>query len=111
MAVYKNNELIYILDTKWKLIYEKQTYDNDIEDNKKGISQSDMYQLFAYGKKYQVNKVVLIYPKWDNFNDSFNFKLDDDDLTLEVCPFELGSEDKNSLGALINSITLSTINT
>jgi 5-methylcytosine-specific restriction enzyme subunit McrC len=88
IGVYENNKLISILDTKWKLI------DGTIEDNKKDISQSDVYQLFAYGKKYNVNKVVLIYPKWQRFNDSFDFKLGDD-LLLEIKPFDLTDNDFN----------------
>jgi len=46
-----------ILDTKWKLI-------NDVE---KDLSQADLYQMYAYGKKYEKdkpnpNKLFLIYP-------------------------------------------------
>ena len=26
------------------------------------IAQSDMYQMYAYGKKYETEKVVLLYP-------------------------------------------------
>jgi 5-methylcytosine-specific restriction enzyme subunit McrC len=88
MAIYENNNLKYILDTKWKLIDENKIYENGNEDKKKGINQSDMYQLFAYGKKYKVNKVVLIYPQWTKFKTSFNFKLEDN-LMLKVCPFKL----------------------
>ena len=40
-----------IADTKWKII-----------QSEKDISQSDMYQLFAYGKKYANEKLYLIYP-------------------------------------------------
>jgi 5-methylcytosine-specific restriction enzyme subunit McrC len=45
---------VIIADTKWKNITEE-----------KDISQSDMYQLFAYGKKYKNNQLYLIYPKLD----------------------------------------------
>lgn len=41
-----------IADTKWKIIQDE-----------KDISQVDMYQLFAYGKKYKNQKLFLIYPK------------------------------------------------
>ncbi len=85
IAIYEGEQLKVILDTKWKLINQNQ------EDNKKGISQSDMYQLFAYGKKYGVKKVVLIYPQHDNFKEEFAFKFDDD-LCLGVQPFELNND-------------------
>lgn len=48
-----------VLDTKWKLLDENSKYNYD-------ISQGDMYQMYAYAKKYNVEEVFLIYPynKW-----------------------------------------------
>ena len=56
IVVYRDNTREIILDTKWKRlnINQKKNY---------GISQSDMYQMYAYAKKYDVNKVVLLYPQ------------------------------------------------
>lgn len=50
----KEGETI-ILDTKWKKL---------IDDANKnyGISSLDMYQMYAYSKKYTANKIILIYP-------------------------------------------------
>jgi hypothetical protein len=45
-------------------------------------------------KKYNAKKVVLIYPKWQKFNDSFDFQLGDD-LLLKVKPFDLTDNDFN----------------
>lgn len=44
-----------IIDTKWKRL---------IADRRKnyGISQADMYQMYAYAYKYDVNEVMVIYP-------------------------------------------------
>lgn len=42
----------YIADTKWKIVKSKDD-----------ISQADLYQLYAYGKKYECNKLYLIYPR------------------------------------------------
>lgn len=50
----KEGETI-ILDTKWKKLY------NDFNKNY-GISNLDMYQMYAYSKKYNANKIILIYP-------------------------------------------------
>ncbi|NOH63459.1 McrC family protein [Vibrio sp. RE88] len=72
-----------ILDTKWKLL--------DIEENNYGLSQSDLYQMFAYGHKYLNGKgdLFLIYPAHQFFNKpiecSFEFS---DTLKLWVVPFE-----------------------
>ena len=50
----------FILDTKWKVL-------SDSAYNKYGISQGDMYQMYAYHKKYQtkpedVSGCFLLYP-------------------------------------------------
>ncbi len=54
---------IYVLDTKWKLLSRtKANY---------GISQADMYQMYAYQKKYHALNVTLLYPATDALN-TFN---------------------------------------
>jgi len=79
------------------LIDENKIYENGNQDDKKGISQSDMYQLFAYGKKYGVKKVVLIYPQWVNFKKEFSFKIDGD-LDLCVKSFALDDDKMTDFG-------------
>lgn len=96
LAIYDKSELLVILDTKWKLIDQNKQYENGNEDPKSGISQADMYQMFAYGKKYfkshQDAKLVLIYPYWGKFNQPLGpFKFDDK-LTLDVVPFDLAAD-------------------
>lgn len=76
---------IAILDTKWKLIST-----ND-KANKYGLSQSDFYQLFAYGHQYlkASGQLFIIYPLTTAFNSplpSFDFSTD---LRLWVIPFDL----------------------
>ncbi len=51
----QTDQALFIADTKWKILsQEKQNY---------GISQSDIYQIFAYLAKYQCKRGFLIYPK------------------------------------------------
>ena len=50
----KESETCIVMDTKWKLL--------NLYSSNYGISQSDMYQMYAYGKKYKTEKVVLLYP-------------------------------------------------
>lgn len=45
-----------IADTKYKLVY----YDN--LDPKKGISQSDLYQMLAYAVRFGIQEIKLFYP-------------------------------------------------
>lgn len=50
----KSDGVVFVMDTKWKLLAEgKPNY---------GISQADMYQMYAYQKKYGAQNVTLIYP-------------------------------------------------
>ena len=50
-----------IIDTKWKML--KNTPRSNY-----GISQTDMYQMYAYAKKYETNEIWLLYPINDEFN-------------------------------------------
>lgn len=55
LVLKKNNENLIIMDTKWK---------NLIDNPRKnyGIAQSDMYQMYAYSKKYGTSEIWLLYP-------------------------------------------------
>ena len=44
-----------VIDTKYKIRHKK--------DSKKGISQTDMYQMLAYSIRREIDQVLLIYPK------------------------------------------------
>lgn len=56
----KDNAVIFIADTKWKIL--------NFSRNDYGVSQSDLYQVFAYLSKYQCQNGILIYPKIDDEN-------------------------------------------
>jgi 5-methylcytosine-specific restriction enzyme subunit McrC len=45
-----------IADTKYKIVY------SDESDPKKGISQTDLYQMLAYAVRFEVNEIILFYP-------------------------------------------------
>jgi len=86
--IQEGSNAIIVLDTKWKLISTKN------RENKYGLSQSDFYQLFAYGHKHLAGKgeMFLIYPQSDNFKDvlpQFDFSAD---LKLWVVPFDLNND-------------------
>ena len=69
---------IYIMDTKWKVLSEeKANY---------GISQADMYQMYAYQKKYEAQNVTLLYPKTGQVQkEDIEFREDyDDGVTVRV---------------------------
>ncbi len=68
-----------IADTKWKIIQSE----NDIK-------QSDMYQLFAYGKKYANEKLYLIYPADGEKQPKLFYKYENK-LNLRVLYFDVQS--------------------
>jgi 5-methylcytosine-specific restriction enzyme subunit McrC len=78
----------WVLDTKWKRI------DAANREDKYGLSQSDFYQMYAYGQKYMTGqgRMALIYPRSGGFVDAlppFSFS---ESLHLHVLPFDLDAE-------------------
>lgn len=55
IVVRKNGEPILIIDTKWKRLKPDPNMNY-------GISQADMYQMYAYSKKYHTSDIWLLYP-------------------------------------------------
>jgi 5-methylcytosine-specific restriction enzyme subunit McrC len=88
IVIERDSQPIAILDTKWKAIDQNAPKENY------GISQADMYQLFAYGSKYEGNpKLFLIYPENENFQEQlYSFNYSKDALELQVVPFRLNRE-------------------
>lgn len=88
---HKLYEHVIIVDTKWKIL--DQTAGNNSE--KYGISQTDLYQMLAYGYKYQQNNepcadMILIYPYHDQFTATLPmFEFHAENLKLHVVPFKL----------------------
>ncbi len=75
VARRKADSNVFVMDTKWKILKaNKVNY---------GISQADMYQMYAYQKKYSsestTKNITLIYPQTDEFsaNDRLTFKSQD----------------------------------
>lgn len=55
IVITRTNSSRIILDTKWKRLVDRPRINY-------GISQSDMYQMYAYSKKYGASEVWLLYP-------------------------------------------------
>ena len=60
IVIRKDNRTI-ILDTKWKRLYKNE--------KNYGISREDMYQMYAYSKKYETSEVWLLYPINEDMRD------------------------------------------
>ena len=76
----------FIADTKWKIVSSRDD-----------ISQADLYQLYAYGKKHPCDgKLHLIYPKIDDIRQkTMNFRYDDK-MLLEILYFDLEKDENNA---------------
>jgi len=84
--VARKHEKTLVMDTKWKRLNKNNRHHD--------ISQSDLYQLYAYGKKYAakakegLNPVLyLLYPWNENFTKPRTFFYEDKNpMCLKVCP-------------------------
>lgn len=85
ISLMRGNRPAFILDAKWKALTAKP------EDS---IDQSDLYQLFAYGKKYGVPEVALIYPQSEAFSKPVRYGFDKD-LSLVCFPFDVEAPEKS----------------
>jgi 5-methylcytosine-specific restriction enzyme subunit McrC len=78
----------WVLDTKWKRV------DESMREEKYGLSQSDFYQMFAYGTKYMGGEghMALIYPRSTMFHQALPPFFFSPELQLHVLPFDLDRE-------------------
>lgn len=91
IVLRKENRTV-IMDTKWKRLK------NNAKINY-GISQSDMYQMYAYAKKYNTGEIYLLYPLAEGFSDvdniSFRTNKKDGDILVKVCFLDLANVEKS----------------
>ena len=73
----KTDGAIFVMDTKWKLLADnKANY---------GIAQADMYQMYAYQKKYDAENVTLLYPQTEKISSDNKFSYSaEDGVTVHV---------------------------
>ncbi|MBZ6485055.1 McrC family protein [Priestia aryabhattai] len=82
LVITRKDQSIIVLDTKWKSLtsQSRQNY---------GISQADMYQMYAYSKKYNTPEIWLLYP--------VNEEMRDTEISFESYQQNHGVETKVSL--------------
>lgn len=56
ILIKQGGQVIQVIDTKWKRIAKR------VDDAKQGVSQSDVYQMMAYGRLYGCQRLTLLYP-------------------------------------------------
>jgi len=90
--VLESGERTVVLDTKWKLLSD------NVRNN--GISQSDMYQMYAYSKKYDADGIVLLYPQSDNVSKDEIRYASDDNVKVDVSFIDLRNVDSSIVNLL-----------
>jgi len=95
------NNGIAIIDTKWKLI-EASNFNN----KDKNISEADIYQMHAYGRKYssaigQSCKLVMLYPMWPKFTSKLPQFTYGDNITLDIIPFSLLTDPQSEVNKVV----------
>ena len=95
IVVRKNGEPILILDTKWKRLKPDPNMNY-------GISQADMYQMYAYSKKYHTSDIWLLYPLNEDVTEvgdiSFIAEQDEDiKINLKIFFINLAKHEKSIL--------------
>jgi 5-methylcytosine-specific restriction enzyme subunit McrC len=88
LLIQCHQETVLVLDTKWKLLSAADT------ENKYCLSQSDFYQMFAYGHRYLSGEgdMILIYPKTEKFSATLQAFEFSENLRLWVTPFDLEND-------------------
>lgn len=72
--VCQKGDRIIIMDTKWKNLINNSRVNY-------GISQSDMYQMYAYSKKYKTSEIWVLYPLNDEMRNHPEIKFESGDGT------------------------------
>lgn len=94
------NKRKVVLDTKWKILSANSQANY-------GISQSDMYQMYAYDKKYKSERVILIYPfnkSIENQETVYSFTANEENPVEVKAMFYDLLDDKSSLERISNMI-------
>jgi len=96
--VIKNKALdqVFVMDTKWKVL-------SDVKANY-GISQADMYQMYAYQKKYTSESVTLLYPLTERVSSDEKIEFLSHDGTIIKVRFVDLFDLKKSLQAIITDM-------
>ena len=78
----KGKERKVVLDTKWKRL-----------GSERDISQADLYQMYAYSKKFETQETVLIYPATSAMQDKRpRYDADDDNVHVKVFMYDFTNE-------------------
>ncbi len=100
IGIYENRKLICLVDTKWKLLDRSKSHD--------GVSQADMYQMYAYAREFQCSRVIVLFPATNNISERIaTYQLDEIDGVLreiEVWTIDVGETNWTTVSELRNLV-------
>ena len=86
ISISKSNTTRIVADAKWKILNQS------FADNKKGINQSDLYQMQSYANRYGVSSIKMFYPKQENFTDKMKLSVKGmNQVNIEIIPVDINS--------------------
>lgn len=105
----ENSKEIRRLLTAFELVEPSINYDKDFSNDKGsnyGISQADMYQMYAYSKKYGTSEIWLLYPVNDAMRGCGPIKFDSGDGATVSLFFVDVTDIERSMEELLNSLMI-----
>lgn len=97
LVVTREDGSVVILDTKWKKLIDDKRANY-------GISQADMYQMYAYSKKYGTSEIWLLYPVNDDMRNHEQIVFDSGDGATVSLFFIDVAHIEESLGSLFERL-------
>ena len=82
IVLLRGNRAVFILDAKWKRL------DTTWDYPRHRIDQGDLYQLHAYGNRYNTDAVALVYPRNHTFTGTLQYRFFDGRPLLAI-PFDV----------------------
>lgn len=98
--IEKNSDEKIIIDTKYKKIDEIKPKD---DNSKYGVSQSDIYQIFAYNQYYKAKSCILLYPMYNNELNN-TLRHDEQEFNLSIATLDLKIKENKKYSDYVNEL-------
>ena len=90
ISLLEGDQVTFTLDAKWKEVNANRDHP------KHGIDQGDMYQLYAYGKRYGCKALALVYPQNAAFATELRYQFHDG-VSVICLPFDVANPEDSVL--------------
>lgn len=105
ILIRRGGDVLHIIDTKWKRISPRD------DDNKRGITQGDVYQMMAYAQLYNAPRVTLLYPHHSKLEQPMGlldeYQINGGDSRLTIGTYDVGADpSRNELSEWLASLQL-----